>query len=588
MEEKVRFYQSPSLLWFSLIIYPPIGIIILWTIGHFDIFIRLFISFLFGLIYLEFLGFYSSFIRALIYTIVFSYFVWRSYKLQELKEQFLNQYKDIIKNYDVERIIKQYFAKFESPTRSYKDIVDYELFIRNKYKVIYKNRLAHIEDLFINSIYHKLDEVAELEKKTVNLENLIINERLIAFNNKINDLSHVLSPQLNLSSDKVTIYFLWQLIKDYSIEYYGDHFLKTYQNEFNGVDICNISEVILRYVSIDALNTDENSVDLAMFTYFLMNGGAFVDELDFTVCLKKIIVEIKLQVENRKLILFEKRLLNTSDNLLKEVESINIIKQMHSKKRFMILVQDLLKALDYKDIDRPLNKYLDFIYLIRNEKYAINVVYQDKENTKTTVKAVQNMKLGLTYNNIKRGIIITNGFFTNDAIKLALANQIQLWDQTKLEDKISLVKQHFEQSPRLNPANEIKITDLTNIPFEQITISEIDKMNGFEFQYYVSEIYKRNGYKIIDILKTHDYGVDIILENNGIRFGIQTKRYSNEVNSNAIKELIAGLPVFDLQVGIVVTNSMFSNEAYLLATACQIILWDRLQLIKEINKIYNL
>lgn len=583
MEEKVRFYQSPYLLWFSLVIYPPIGIIILWTIGHFDIFIRLFISFVFGLIYLEFLGYYSSFIRALIYTLVFSYFIWRYYKLQEYKEKFLDQYEKAVNNYEVEKIIKQYLSKFESPTHCFKDIIDYELFLRNKYKVLYKNRLAHIEDLFINHVYHELKAVVQLEKTGIDSQEIINNERLIAYDKKNMDLSLVLSPKLKLTSDKLIHYFLWQLLKDHSIEYYGDHFYKTYQNEFKGVDINNLSEIVLRYVSNDALNTDENSQDLAMFTYFLMKSGTLGDERDFTICFKKISEEIKLQVTNRKFILFEKRLLNTSETLIKEVESINIINQMHSKDRFMILIQDLLKALDYQDIDKPINKYLDFIYLIHNEPYGINVVYQKKSNEHIKVNEIQNMKLGLTYNDIKRGIIISNGTFTSDAIKLAEANQIQLWDQNKLKEKISFVKQYFENSPRLKPVNEIKITDLTNIPFEQITITEIDKMSGFEFQYYVAEIFKRNGYKIIDVLKTHDSGVDVILEKNGIRFGIQTKRYSSEVNSNAIKEIIAGLPVFDLQVGFVVTNSTFTKEAYLLANVCQIILWDRDQLVKEIN-----
>lgn len=54
-----------------------------------------------------------------------------------------------------------------------------------------------------------------------------------------------------------------------------------------------------------------------------------------------------------------------------------------------------------------------------------------------TNKAVQEVVAGLKYYNLSKGIVITNRYLTDSAIKLAAANDIIIWDRAILQEKIA-------------------------------------------------------------------------------------------------------------------------------------------------------
>ena len=106
-------------------------------------------------------------------------------------------------------------------------------------------------------------------------------------------------------------------------------------------------------------------------------------------------------------------------------------------------------------------------------------------------------------------------------------------------------------------------------------LRDIDSMDGIAFERYVADLLRDNGYRNISLTERYDYGVDIIAEKDGIRWGVQVKRYSGPVKADAVRQVIAGLRVYDCDRAMVVTNSAYSKIARRLAKANGCVLIDR-------------
>lgn len=111
------------------------------------------------------------------------------------------------------------------------------------------------------------------------------------------------------------------------------------------------------------------------------------------------------------------------------------------------------------------------------------------------------------------------------------------------------------------------------------SMAEIDNMSGLDFEKYVAALLKQQGYTKIKLTEKFDYGVDIIAHKDGVRWGIQTKRYSSLCKKAAVEQVVAGLKYYHCDRAMVVTNSTFSKQAKVLARANECALVDRQRLL---------
>lgn len=119
----------------------------------------------------------------------------------------------------------------------------------------------------------------------------------------------------------------------------------------------------------------------------------------------------------------------------------------------------------------------------------------------------------------------------------------------------------------------------------QLQIDEVDSMGGVEFEKYVADLFRRQGYLFETTALSGDLGVDLIIIKDGVRTAVQTKRYSKPVNQAAIREAVAGMKHYKCTQSMVVTNSRFTKLAVQLAKSNNCELIDRDKLIGIINSL---
>lgn len=113
-------------------------------------------------------------------------------------------------------------------------------------------------------------------------------------------------------------------------------------------------------------------------------------------------------------------------------------------------------------------------------------------------------------------------------------------------------------------------------------IFDIDKMTGKEFEDRLAILFRHLGYSVRVVgNQTGDYGVDLVIEKDGIKTAVQAKCYKRSlVGEDAIREVYTGKNYYQCNEALVVTNNSYSNMARNLAHANNVKLWDRNDLVK--------
>lgn len=119
-------------------------------------------------------------------------------------------------------------------------------------------------------------------------------------------------------------------------------------------------------------------------------------------------------------------------------------------------------------------------------------------------------------------------------------------------------------------------------------LEKIDMMAGRDFEDYIVELLKYDGYKNVERTKySGDFGVDIVASKNGIKCAIQCKRFNEKVNLKAVQEIVSGRKHYKCEKAIVVTNNYYANSAKELAFSNKVELLDRDYIISILKKKLN-
>lgn len=99
--------------------------------------------------------------------------------------------------------------------------------------------------------------------------------------------------------------------------------------------------------------------------------------------------------------------------------------------------------------------------------------------------------------------------------------------------------------------------------------------DGFQFEEQCGAILIGAGYSnVIVTQKSNDFGADITAEKDGVKYVIQCKYYTSPVGVEAVQQIVSARMHYSAHVAVVMTNSVFTKSAKVLAEETGTILWD--------------
>lgn len=145
-------------------------------------------------------------------------------------------------------------------------------------------------------------------------------------------------------------------------------------------------------------------------------------------------------------------------------------------------------------------------------------------------------------------------------------------------EKLGIVSPFDGGTPRkilVLEKNQAEQTILTQTQKGQ-TISEIDGMEGHQFEYWCADLLRNIGFIKVEVTQgSGDQGVDILAEKDGIKYAIQCKCYSSDLGNKPVQEVNTGKTIYRCQIGAVITNRYFTQGGKEAAEATGVLLWDR-------------
>lgn len=122
-----------------------------------------------------------------------------------------------------------------------------------------------------------------------------------------------------------------------------------------------------------------------------------------------------------------------------------------------------------------------------------------------------------------------------------------------------------------------------------LTQSEVDKMSGIEFENYVADLLRSQGYSVSVTPPSNDYGADLVAKNSEGSLAVQVKRYGprKKVGRWAVSDALGGIHHYKTSGAMVVTNSYFTKNAKYMAKTTDTKLIDRSTLARWIHEYQN-
>lgn len=123
--------------------------------------------------------------------------------------------------------------------------------------------------------------------------------------------------------------------------------------------------------------------------------------------------------------------------------------------------------------------------------------------------------------------------------------------------------------------------------YNNITLAQVDRMTGEEFEYFLASLFTRMGYKVQNTPLSGDYGADLILQGQGGVTVVQAKRYKSNVGVSAVQEIVSARPMYNAQRAMVVSNAEFTQQAQTLARANGVLLVGRTMLADMVRQAFG-
>lgn len=180
---------------------------------------------------------------------------------------------------------------------------------------------------------------------------------------------------------------------------------------------------------------------------------------------------------------------------------------------------------------------------------------------------------------IQRAFRVNSGRATEIMNELAKIGVIkkdaysERWEVVLDENEFNLL---IENELTENNSSDFSTYNISDCQTKCGNITSYDQLDGYDFEKYCTEVLGNNNFYNIELTPgSGDQGIDIIAYKDGIKYGIQCKRYSSDVGNFAVQEAFSGKVFYNCHVAVVLTNRYFTRSAKELAEKNGVLLWDR-------------
>ncbi len=230
-------------------------------------------------------------------------------------------------------------------------------------------------------------------------------------------------------------YLTHELISIYTIKYFSNLWRSEFGEYFLDINSTSLSDAVLKYCCIDSIDPN-NLINTGKLIYFLMDCDKSQGKDNYLDNYDIVVDEITSAMENKKLLLFEKNLI-----------------QGKKKNRFSMEVVDLMNGYEFENFVSLLFSKMGYkcevtkssgdqgVDVIAN-KNEVKIGIQAKcYSNKVSNSAIQEVIAGMKYYNCDKGMVITNNYFTTSASEIAQVHNITLWNRDMLKIKLDEIFQ---------------------------------------------------------------------------------------------------------------------------------------------------
>lgn len=97
-------------------------------------------------------------------------------------------------------------------------------------------------------------------------------------------------------------------------------------------------------------------------------------------------------------------------------------------------------------------------------------------------------------------------------------------------------------------------------------------MSGLEYEAFCASLLRKSGWSVLELPATGDHGADLLVTVNDKAIAIQCKKYAKALSNTPVQEVVAAVKHYQVDLGVVVTNSTYTKGAKTLAASNEVLL----------------
>jgi restriction system protein len=94
-----------------------------------------------------------------------------------------------------------------------------------------------------------------------------------------------------------------------------------------------------------------------------------------------------------------------------------------------------------------------------------------------------------------------------------------------------------------------------------LDLAEVDLMSGREFEDYMEQVFREQGYRVKRTGRSGDQGCDLLLTGSDETIACQLKCYNGPVSNHAVQQAVTSVRIYGADRAMVVTNAKFTEGA---------------------------